>query len=199
MQQGQAQSLTLQWKSLLLWNGVLNNQLRATRCSSVAAVDLQEVGAEIMVVILVEAQAELGHPFQVDILEIVHTQRLGIPLVYFGVCVGQHFVLAARAIEICKLQSRITTERTLADIRQQFAMRLEGIGAGDSCVFEHERDRGDDGILGQGGGIEGKDGAILFVGGIIANFEFLAVLVQGAANTAGFVLFQYPAVIESRG
>ncbi len=132
-------------------------------------------------------------------MEIVRTQRLRIPLVYLRICVEQRFVLTACDFKISKLQSGIIIERTLTDIRQQLAMRLEGIGAGDSCVFEHERDRGDNSLVGQGGGVEGKDGAVLFIGSIISYLENRGASIQSATRAAGFGGFEYPAVMRVNG
>lgn len=50
-------------------------------------------------------------------------------------------------------------------------MGVEGIGTGDTGMFEFKRDGGDFRVIGQGGCIERQDGAILFVGDIISQVE----------------------------
>lgn len=50
-----------------LWDIVPHDQLRAVRQEGVAAVELEDVRAVVIVIVQDEAQAELGAAFQVDI------------------------------------------------------------------------------------------------------------------------------------
>jgi len=51
---------------ILLWQVVGNEQLRAKSDSHVAAVEPQIVRAQIIIIVQIEAQAELGCPAAVD-------------------------------------------------------------------------------------------------------------------------------------
>jgi len=97
---------------------VLNGQLRLICHQGITAVDFQEVCAEIVVIILGEAQAELGHTTQIYVLEVDWIERLRIPVGYDAIRKGQYLSFAGSHFEVCELQRGITFEGASVNIHQ---------------------------------------------------------------------------------
>src|SRR5262245_23151821 len=109
---------------------ILDDQLWTIRLlQGVAAKDLQGICTKIIVIIFGEAQAELGYSTQVEELIVSRQQRLRVPIVHHGIGIRQYFGFirgqGTFGIQVSQLKSTIIAERTLSDVRQQFAMRAE--------------------------------------------------------------------------
>ena len=165
---------------------VFNDQLGTIRFQQcITAEELQEIGAEVVVVVFGEAQAELGYPVTVDQRKIQWVERLRVPVRHFGVGVQHGLILAGSkgSIEITQFQSRQVLISAPTDIHKQLAMSAKGIGAGDTCILELEGDGDNFGIHRYGDRIKGQNGTILPVGSIIPQAERGGGVVLTAAHT----------------
>jgi len=101
---------------------------------------------------------------------------------------------AGQCLEVPKLKWE-GAETALLDVDRNIAERGKR-GAHASGPLDFECDRGDDRVVWQGC-VEGKDGPILLVGGIVAHVEGCVRAVLRAADFGELATFQYPAVVKT--
>ena len=154
--------------------------------SHVTTIELEIVCAEVIIVIQLESQAELSNTSQVN-------KRVGsgievgkVPVACLGiVCDESNGWLARPSLEVGQLQINSIAKDSFADVHCDFHMSCKGVGTGQTLLLNLENDLRDDSIIGHGGGVEVQDGAILAIGGTIAEEESAVDSVHCAALIAG--------------
>src|SRR5215216_944904 len=170
-----------------LWQVILDHQYGSIGCDGIAAIEPDEIREEIVIVVELKAQAELGDALPVDVLI---SRRLEIGHIPPGgrwiVREGPGTPLARQSLEVGGLQSRVVAKGALADIDDDLAMCGKRVRAGYALLSHLEHYFGDDGIIGQRGGVERQNGAVLLVLGVIAQEESSTQWIGGPALVAGF-------------
>ena len=151
----------------------------------------------VIVVIYRKAQAELGHAGQVDIGEGDAVEGHRVPAAGGRVLDRPGGVLAGCCLKVSQLQGIVTAKGALADVHLDIAMGGEGVGTDQSLLPDLERDLGDDGVIRQARCVEGQDGAVLAVAGVVTQVEDRGGAVHGPARAAGLAGFQHPAVLTA--
>ena len=178
---------------------ILNNESRSARSASITAEDLQEISTEVMVVIGLEAQTELGDIGEIDVLEVRRSQRLREPITDHAISKGQYVILAGSRLKVVGLQGGVIGKRTLADIRHQIAMSRERQSPDLACILEFESSGSNDRVIGERRGIEGEDSAVLFISRIISEVDSGGSGVDGTAFAAGLGGFKDLTILSGSG
>ena len=115
-------------KDTFLWNVVLDHQYRAIGSHGIPAVEQDVICEEIVIVVLLKAQAELGHACPVDGRVRRGCEIRGIPAACQRIVREEADTgLARSSLEVCDLKSDIVTKGAAADIDRDLAMRGERV------------------------------------------------------------------------
>jgi len=183
---------------MFLWNMILDNEQRAVGFSPfITAIELEVVSAQVVVIILLEAQAELCHAGQVDIGEGTAVEDQRIPAAGGCVLDRTRSALAGCCLKVGQLQGIAVAKGALAYVHQDVTVGGEGIRADQTLLLDLERDFGDDGVIRQAGCSEGQDGAVLAVASVVTQIEHRGGAVHCPARVADLAGFEHPSVLTA--
>lgn len=180
------------------WNGVSYHQLRTVcRVSGTATKQSQIVGDGVVVIIQLEAQANLRQAtVDVEFVDVEFASRQVNAVDIVDRC-NNKWPIAGRAncLEVCSLQGRCA-KGPIFNISHETLEDTDRVApANDDALLDFERHPANFRVIGDGASHEGENTAVLAFSCVIPQIEGSCGAVKGFANATGFSGFKYPAIL----